>query len=137
MDIANLKKTVDLTPGEWVDEIPDLPGVRLKVRSINYKPFKTATSGLARRSGKTLNTDDGLVAFAVSSGKPLAEHILVDWEGVKSNGKDVKFTPQTALEVLTADDDFGIGDTFRRAVEYAASRVAENLAKATKDAAKN
>lgn len=137
MDIANLDKPVDLSPGEWVDEIPDLPGVRFKVRSLHYKPFKAATSGLARRSGKSLQTDEGLLSFAVASGKPLAEHILVDWDGVVSDGKAVKYKADIALKVLTADDDRGIGDAFRRGVEYAASRVAEKLASATTEAKGN
>lgn len=137
MDIANLKKSVDLTEGEWVDEIPDNPGLRLRVRSSNYKPFRVATAGLARRSGKTLNTDEGLVGFSVSAGKPLAEHLLLDWDGVTSNGKAVKYDPDTAMAILTADDDFGIGAEYRRAVEWAGNKVAENLSKRTEEAAGN
>jgi|TARA_R100000479_G_scaffold176487_1_gene131346 hypothetical protein len=137
MDIANLDKKLDLSEGEWIDDIPDNPGLRLKVRSTNYKPFRVATAGLARRSGKQLNTDEGLADFTVSAGKPLAEHILLDWDGVNSNGKAVKYKPDIALALLTADDDLGIGNKFRRAVEYAADQVADRLAKQTEDAKGN
>ncbi|MEY4056182.1 MAG: hypothetical protein RL519_1517, partial [Pseudomonadota bacterium] len=75
MDISNLNKKADLNEGEWIDDIPDMEGVELLVRSTNYKPFRVATAGLARRSGKKLRTDEGVVNFAVSSGKALAEHI--------------------------------------------------------------
>lgn len=137
MDIANLNKKVDLTEGEWVDDIPDQPGLRLRVRSTNYKPFRVATAGLARRSGKKLNTDEGIADFTVSAGKPLADHILVDWDGVNSGGKAVKYDAKTALAVLTADDDHGIGQGFRRAVEWAGDRVAEKLLETSKEAEGN
>lgn len=137
MDIANLNKKVDLSGGEWVHDIPDNPGLSLKVRSTNYKPFRTATAGLARRAGRRMNTDEGIIEFAVASGKPLAEHILVDWEGVTSGGKKVPYSAETAMAILTADDDHGIGASFRRAVEWAGDQVAERLASATKEAEGN
>lgn len=137
MDIANLSKKLDLNEGEWIDEIPDMEGVRLKVRSTNYKPFRVATAGLARRSGKKLSTDAGLADFTVNSGKPLAEHILLDWEGLTDGGKPLKYDPVKALKILTADDDHGIGNAFRRAVEWAGDQVAERLSAATKEAEGN
>jgi hypothetical protein len=137
MDIANLTKTVDLSEGDWIGDIPGLEGVEFKVRSTNYKPFRVATAGLARRSGKKLNTDEGLDAFTVTSGKPLAEHILLDWRGITNGGKPEKFTKEKALAYLTADDDFGIGAKFRRGVEYAGDQVAERIAERAKEAAGN
>lgn len=137
MDIANLNEKVDLNEGHWIDDIPNQPDLRLRVRSTNYKPFRVATAGMARRSGKRLNTDDGLVDFSVASGKPMAEHILTDWDGMTTGGKPVKFDPKLALSILTADDDHGIGADFRRAVEWAGDKVAENLASATKEAEGN
>lgn len=137
MDIANLDKKVDLSEGEWVDDIPEMDGVSLRVRSTNYKPFRVATAGLARRSGKKLNTDEGLSDFTVATGKPLAEHILLDWKGVRNGGKDVKYDKKIALSILTADDDHGIGNRFRRGVEYAGDQVADRLSASTKEAAGN
>ncbi|WPZ05666.1 hypothetical protein [Pelagerythrobacter marinus] len=137
MDIGNISKKVDLSEGEWVDEIPDLDGIRLKVRSTNYKPFRTATAGLARRSGKKLNTDEGVADFTVATGKPLAEHILTDWDGVTENGKPLKFDRKKALAILTADDDYGIGNKFRRGVEWAGDQVADRIAERAKEAAGN
>jgi len=137
MDISNIDKKVDLTGGHWIGDIPDQPGVELKVRSTNYKPFRVATAGLARRNTKQLNTDEGLVDFTIAAGKPLAEHILLDWKGIESKGKAVPYAKQTALAILTADDDHGIGQGFRRAVEWAGDQVAEKLAKETKAAEGN
>jgi hypothetical protein len=137
MDIGNIGKKVDLGEGEWVDDIPEMEGVRLKVRSTNYKPFRVATAGLARRSGKKLTTDEGIADFTVATGKPLAEHILVDWDGLTENGKPLKFDAKKALAILTAEDDFGIGARFRRAVEWAGDQVAERIAERAKAAAGN
>ena len=137
MDIANLNKPVDLTPGEWIDDIPDNPGLRLKVRSVNYKPYRVASTAVARSRGKQLRTDEGIVDFSAATGKPLAEHILIDWEGVESNGAAVPYSKDVAITVLTSDDGHGIGAGFRRAVEYAAEQVAERLASATTEAVGN
>ncbi len=137
MDISILDKKVDLTGGHWVDDIPGLDGIRLKVRSTNYKPFRIATAGLARRSGKKMRTDEGLADFNASTGAPLAEHILLDWEGITDGGEPLKYDPKKALAILTADDDHGVGIKFRRAVEWAADQVAERLSETSKDAAGN
>ena len=137
MDIANLNKKVDLNEGHWVEDIPGNEGLRLKVRSSNYKPFRVATAGLARRSPKKLQSDEGLLEFTADAGGPLAEHILLDWDGVKSGGKSVKYDPKIARGILVADDDHGIGAKFRRAVEWAADQVADQLASSTKEAEGN
>lgn len=137
MDIANRSKSVDLTPGEWIDDIPNHPELKLKVRANTYRPYRVAVSALARRSAKLLRSDEGLIDFSAAAGKPLAEHILVDWDGVTDSGKPVKYSPKLALELLTADDDFGVGAEFRGAVEWAAERLAERLAESAKEVAGN
>lgn len=137
MDIGNLNKTVDLGEGEWIGDIPDMEGVEFKVRSTNYKPFRVATAGLARRSGKKLNTDAGLNDFNVATGKPLAEHILVDWRGLTEGGQPLEFTRDKAIALLTSEDDFGIGAKFRRGVEWAGDQVADRINERAKEAAGN
>lgn len=145
MDISALSSTVNLDDGEWIDDIPTLDGVRLKVRSTNYKPFQVATAGLARRSGKKLRTDEGAVNFQVATGKPLAEHILLDWDMTKAEGptamtvggEPLVYTKDNALMLLTADDSLGIGAAYRAGVEWAGDRVAEKIAERAKEAAGN
>lgn len=137
MDIANLNRSVDLSGGHWIDDIPDQPGMRLKVRSTNYKPYQVASAGLGRRRTKQLRTDEGLVEFTVDLGKPLAQHILLDWDGVTSGGAPVTYSPELALSILTSDDNFGIGKGFRKAVEWAGDQVADELAKQAEEAAGN
>lgn len=137
MDIGVINQPVDLTEGEWIGDIPEMEGIEFKVRSTNYKPFRVATAGLARRSGKKLNTDEGLSKFTTATGKPLAEHILLDWKGVTENGKPLKFTKERAVAILTAEDDYGIGNKFRRGVEWAGDQVADRIADRAKEAAGN
>lgn len=137
MEIGIIETKVDLGEGEWIDDIPDMEGIQFRVRSTNYKPFRVATAGLARRSGKKLNTDEGLNSFNIASGKPLAEHILIDWKGVTSGGKPLKCTKEQAIAILTAEDDFGIGAKFRRGVEWAGDQVAERISEKVKAAAGN
>lgn len=137
MDVSNLSKKANLNDGEWVDDIPEMDGVRLLVRSTNFKPYKAAVAGLARRSGKKLRTDAGVINFSVASGKALADHILLGWEGMTEGGKPLKYDPKKAVAILTADDDFGIGDTFRRGVEWAGDSIAERISETAKEAAGN
>ena len=47
-DISNLNAKVDLADGEWIDDIPDHPGLRLRVRSARYKPYRVALSAFYR-----------------------------------------------------------------------------------------
>lgn len=138
MDIGNLNKKANLNDGEWVGDIPDMEGIELLVRSTNFKPYKVATAGLARRSGKKLRTDQGMVDFHVKSGTALAEHILLGWRGdLTEGGKPLEYDSGKALSILTADDDFGIGDIWRRGVEWAGDQVAERIAATAVEAAGN
>lgn len=137
MDIAVQSKPVDLAPGEWIDDIQDQPDLRLKVRSTNFKPYRVAITSISRRFGKRLKTPEGLVEFQAAIGKPLAEHILLDWQGVKNGGVELAYSREVALAVLTADDDHGIGAEFRKAVEQAGDEVAKKLAESTEELAGN
>lgn len=145
MDIGNLNEEIDLSPGEWIDDIPALPGARLRVRSTNFKPYKVAVQGLARRSGKKLNTDEGVGRFNVATGKPLAEHILLDWDlskaedvaALTSNGEPLEYSAANALIVLGADDAHGVGQAFRNGVEWAGDQVADRVRERSKAAAGN
>lgn len=134
MDIGNLGKKLNLDEGEWIES--EMEGVRFKVRSTNYKPFREATATLARRT-KDLKTGKGILKFSVAAGALLAEHILLDWDGIKDGGKSAKYTPEKALAVLTSDDDFGIGDAYRKAVEDAGNAYRDQLAETAKEAAGN
>jgi hypothetical protein len=144
-DISRLAEKVDLSGAEWIDELSDIPGLRLKVRSINYKPYQAASGGVYRRNRKLTETDEGILDVLPKSGGPLAEFLLVDWDmanasgpyALTSDGKPVEYSKELATAVLTADDGHGVGQTYRNAVIEAANRVAEKLLSAANDAAGN
>lgn len=144
-DISRLAEKVDLTGAEWIDEISDIPGLRLKVRSINYKPYQAASGGVYRRNRKLTESDEGILEVLPKSGGPLAEYLLVDWDMAKASGpyaltdggNSVSYSKDVALAVLTADDGHGVGQTYRNAVIEAANRVAEKLLSATNENAGN
>jgi hypothetical protein len=145
MDIGALNEPVDLAPGEWIDDIPALPGARLKVRSTHFKPYTVAVQGLARRAGKKLNTDEGVGKFNIATGGPLADHILVDWDLSKAedeaalteNGEPLPYSKTWAQAILLADDPHGVGKAFRNGVEWAGDRLADRIRKQAEDASGN
>lgn len=101
--------------GDWVD-VPDLPGVRLLVKSFNDPKYRVArdllVQRLARKQGRNKPTaaEETEVAF----GRLYADHILLGWEGF-----DVPYSAAAAREALT---DVAYRD-LRRYVEQAATQV--------------
>ena len=125
-DLDLISKPVDLEAGEWVDNIPGHPGMRLKVRSKNIRAFETAHNNLLRGFSGTgaeiLASDD----YNIAAGKLIAAHILVDWENaLVVKGKPVAYDPALALQILTSVDNRKIGDAFRNAVANASAEVAD------------
>jgi hypothetical protein len=111
--------------GDWV-EIPELPGVSLKVRSFNDPAYRIARDLLlqrmARKHGrKPAPADENEAEF----GRLYAKHILIDWKGF-----DVPYSADAAREAL-ADPAYR---DFRRHVEYAASQVGASEVEFLEDA---
>jgi hypothetical protein len=128
---ADLQKEEE---GDWVDA-PDLPGVRLKVRSLEYKQYRIArdikVQHLMRKYGRKPIPPD---VQTKEYGKLYADHILLDWEGLaEDDGKPVAFTKELALELLR-DPEFR---KLTSAVEWAASQVAETEQEFLEASAKN
>jgi hypothetical protein len=102
--------------GEWIN-IPEIPGVRLLVRSLNYGPYKNARSimlgRLARRYGKDPVPD---TVMSKELGDLYVAHILLGWEGF-----DVPYTEEVARQTLTDVAYRSLLDH----IEYAANRVGQ------------
>lgn len=137
-NIDDMDKPIDVAGGDWVDNIPNHPGVRLKVRSRNYKPFSVAFDALLRSFGKKAAQAHNSPIYQKAAGELLAKHILLDWENaVQVSGKSAKHTPELAAKVLTSVDDRGMGQTFRDVVAYAAGVVADGYLEVAEDIAGN
>ena len=137
-NLDEMDKPVDVAGGEWIDDIPNHPGVRLKVRSRNYKPFNVAHDALLRSFGKRATQAHNSPIYQAKAGELLAQHILLDWENaVQVKGKPAKYSKDIAVKVLTSTDERGMGQTFRDVVAYAAGIVADNHLGMAEDIAGN
>lgn len=126
LDLDLIDKPIDVTGGEWVGDLPNHPGVRLKVRSGSYRPFTVAHDRLVRSFGKRAATAHTTPEYQKGIGALLAEHILLDWENaVTKGGVSQPYDKALATQVLTSVDERGMGKTFRDVVAYAASVVAD------------
>jgi hypothetical protein len=119
---SDLKKEDD---GDWI-EIPDLPGVSLKVRSFNFGPYRIARDQLIQRTArkygrKPVPPEENEIEF----GKMYAQYLLLDWKGF-----DIDYSAAAAREALS---DPAFRD-LRRHVEYAASQVAQAEVEFVEDA---
>ena len=75
-NLDEMDKPVDVAGGDWIDDIPNHPGVRLKVRSRNYKPFNVAHDALLRSFGKRATQAHNSPVYQAKAGALLAYHIL-------------------------------------------------------------
>ena len=110
---ANTEKEAQ---GDWVD-LPDLPGVYLKVRSFNDPKYRTARDMLLQRMARKFGRkpappDESEAEF----GRLYAKFVLLDWKGF-----DIEYSPEAAREALS---DPAFRD-LRRHVEYAANQVGQ------------
>ena len=138
INIDIIDKPVDLSDSEWVGDIPGHPGVRFKVRSSNYKPFKMAHDRLLRSYGRQAMVAISTPEYQKAAGELLSEHILTDWEkAITKNGKPAKYDRKMADHVLSSVDDRGIGQMFRDAVNYCAGVVADRHIKVAEDISGN
>lgn len=120
--------------GAWMD-VPEWPGVSLKVRGLNYPAYELArNTGAQIRARKTKNAASTSAESTAFFGRLYAEHILLDWKGLVSDDRQmVPYSKERALEILT-DPAFR---EFVAAVESAAARVAQVDVEFIEGAAKN
>lgn len=133
--LTSLKANIEReTNGDWQD-IPDVPGLRLKVRSFQYSPYRMARDllmqRLLRKYGKRPIPPETLTQ---EYGKLYAEHILLDVDGlVDDNDQPIKWTRDLGIEYLC---DVEYRPLFE-AVEWAAGAVGEVETEFVADAVKN
>ena len=113
--LDSLKSNVELeVEGDWID-VPELPGVSLQVRSINYPGYQTALSLVVQRLTRKYGRKP--VPPQVNDremGRLYHEHILVNWRGF-----DVEYSAEVAESALTDPAHRDL----RRHVQWAASQV--------------
>lgn len=121
--------------GDWVENIPEWPGLRLKTRGIGNKDWRVMRDKLVgeiprhkRANGISPEESDRINATL------LIETALIDWEGPEDDeGKALPYSKAQAAEYLNNPEL----EKFRDACMWAAAVVAERWRIDTEAAVKN
>lgn len=110
------------TEGVWIDTIPNLPGLRLKVRADRNQDYRRLETKLIRElptdrraNGLDPKDDDAIRA------RCLSETVLVDWEGIENDADEPIECTLAQRSALLAHPDYLV---LLRAVEFAAVMAA-------------
>jgi hypothetical protein len=128
--LSSLKADVEKQDeGDW-QPIPELTGVKVKVRSLRSPKYQFGATPIRQRHVRKFG-ENGTVPnaeFAKSYGRLVADVILLDWDGF-----DEKFSREKALETLM---DPGYAEVLGYIIA-AAGRVAQGEVEYVEEAAKN
>jgi hypothetical protein len=122
--------------GAWVDNIPELPGVRIKTRGSNNKAWRRKSASLfdtIPRNKKVGNRVDPDELDRIMT-TLLVECGIIDWEGIENDdGSPVPFSRDVAKKLLADPQYVKLKD----GVLWAATMVAEQRAGDIEDTIKN
>lgn len=113
--------------GEWVD-VPEWPGVSLKVRSLQCRDFRLARDLLQQKLMRKLGRIPTSAEIDEQSPKLYAKHLLRGWKGF-----DVEYSEDAAAEILQDPEH----QPLREQIFWAASRVGDTDIEFMKEAEKN
>jgi hypothetical protein len=132
--------------GDWIDDLPDMPGIRIKARGTGNSDYRKLEARLIRQipreqrmHGLKPKDHDRII------GQLLLETVVLDVEGLEEEGPEeagadaergstpIKYTRELG-EKLLLDPEFV---RFRNAAAYAGEVVAQRRKTAAKDDAKN
>ena len=123
MELKNLKRdTAAIETGEWVDSIPQMGDLKLKVRGLTCQEASDLKSQKEREIPVTDRNRDGSLKSESSIRiirEVLFEVILLDWANLTSGKKEIKYSKEMA-EKLLMDPDM---TPFADAVTWASSFV--------------
>lgn len=125
-----------LEQGAWVDNIPEMGGLRLKTRGQNNRDWRRLQTKLIaaiprqKRLG-ALDPDEGDRITAIL----LRDTALLDWDGIDGpDGNPLPFSKEQVFEYLTNP---AYGRKFLLAATYAAENVAEQREEEAEQDSKN
>ena len=110
MDIQSFKRnTAAIEAGQWVDDIPQMGGLRLKVRGLGCKQYQSKLTRLSRAVPKNQRLRDGSLTSETVlriMGEAIHGTVLLDWAGITDGdgGEAVPFDDDRALKMLTDPD---------------------------------
>lgn len=132
MDLSNIKRDASqIEAGQWVEDIPNMGDLRLRVRGLSSPLVVAVRSRKERRATNREKESDGTLRPDVAMrifGETLHEAVLLDWSGMTDNDEPVPYSKELALQFLT-DPDY---QPFADAVTWAAQYV-DRASRGTKD----
>lgn len=137
MEIASLKKDASaIAGGQWVNDIPEMGDLELRVRGFSSPQVIALRSRLERSVPKSDKNRDGSLkpeaAIRIMK-RVLHEAVLLEWRGLTDGGAPVPYSSEQAGEWISNDDY----RTFADAVTWAANAVDNGNAESTEELAKN
>lgn len=109
--------------GKWVSNIPELPGVRLKVRGSQNKDWRRMAQRLVNAVPRKLRVNGVLDPDESDriSATILLNTGLLDWEGIEADdGTPIPYDRKKAAQFLG-------GERFRAGVQFACDLVAQGV----------
>lgn len=125
MDIKDLKRDMaSIEGGAWVDDIPQMGELRLRVRGSGYKEYTALLARLTRsvpreeRDARGNLTQEAAIRVMAEA---MHAKILLEWDGLTDDKVPVPYDKELALQWMTDPET----RPFLDAVVYAA-QVVEN-----------
>lgn len=113
-DIAQKQRRIE--DGGWVGDIPQLPGVRFKVKGIGNKEWRLLRHKLNNETRRSTPENEEAVTTEL-----VLRTLLMDWSGFENpDGTELIYSRERA-EQLLSDPDYSI---VRDGVMYAATKIA-------------
>lgn len=133
LELSSIKRDLSTEDeGQWV-EIPEWPGIRLKVRSIQSRDYQIQRGLLEQKLQKALGRQPTAPEWEPGLGKLIARYLLRGWEGFLLDGKPLEYTAEIALAMFADRQWSGL----EMQVVWASTRVGDRDAEFTQDAIKN
>lgn len=122
--------------GDWVDNIPDLPGIRIKARGTNNADYRMLEGRLVREIPRTARAEGMSPADQDRiAGQLLLETVVLDIEGITEDDEvtPIKYTRDLG-KTLFLDPDYRV---WAAGAAYAGSVIAQRRKAAVEIDAKN
>ena len=138
MDLSSLKRDREkISGGRWIKDLDGAGDLQLKVRGLGSEEAITYRTILERKTPRSDKDRNGMLkpmaGYRVLC-EMIAEKVLLDWKGLTdSDGKEIKYTPAKAKEIMM-DKDYG---PFHDLVVGAAQIVDKGYDEAAEETGKN